>query len=120
MENYFGKLGTTQEEALKKVTPIIEGILKAQDDVNYDDFCSFFEDALKEKITPEMFVTNQQNMIANMGKIADTEFVTSLKRAGMIGLVYKAKFTNNEDDFVITITINDETEPLKATGIWIS
>ncbi len=120
MQNNFGKLGTTQEEALTKATPVVEGILKAQDAGDYEGFCSFFEGALKQNITKEDFLKNQQNIQNSMGTLEEKVFVTSLLRDGLIGLVYKCKFSNSEDDFMVTITINDKSDPIKATGIWIS
>lgn len=120
MENNFGKLGANQIEALQKAQPIVDGILKAQDEGDYDTFCSYFEGALKQNITKEDFHKNQQNIANSMGKVIKTHFVTSLKRAGLVGLVYKCKFSKSDDDFMVTITINDNSDPLMATGIWIS
>jgi len=120
MENYFGDLGTSQEEALKAVAEIIDGILKAQDDGDYEAFCSYFEPTLREKITAEAFSANQVQIQASMGKLLEKEFVTSLKRDGLIGLVYKTKFSETDDDFMVTITLNDKVSPVIATGIWIS
>jgi len=120
MENYFGKLGNTQEEALTKAEPIVDGILKAQDNGDFDAFCSYFEGALKQNITAQDFQKNQQNIQNSMGNLRAKTFVTSLKRDGLLGLVFKCKFSKSEDDFMVTITLNDSADPLKATGIWIS
>lgn len=120
MDNYFGKLGNDQIEALQKAEPIVSGILKAQDEGDYDGFCSFFEGALKQNITKEDFLNNQQNILKTMGKLHSKKFLCSLKRDGLIGLVYKARFDRNDDDFMVTITLNDKSDPVMATGIWIS
>lgn len=120
MDNYFGKLGTDPVVAMAKATPIVEGILKAQDDGDYEAFCSFFEGPLAQNVTKEDFHKNQQNIQQTMGKLKEKKFVTSMKRQGLLGLVYKCKFTGTDDDFIITITLNDSSDPLKATGIWIS
>ncbi len=120
MENYFGKLGTDPVAALAKATPIVDGILKAQDDADYETFCSFFEGALKQNITKPDFEKNAAQIHKTMGKLKEKQFVTSMKRQGLLGLVYKCKFTGTDDDFIITITLNDSSDPLMATGIWIS
>ncbi|NVJ90707.1 MAG: hypothetical protein HWE34_03565 [Methylocystaceae bacterium] len=120
MENNFGKLGNTQEEALATVEPMVSGILKAQDDGDYNAFCSFFEDGLREQITEQDFMNNQQSIQSTMGNLAEKEFLTTLQRNGMVGLLYKCRFDGSKDDFIVTITIDDKKEPLKASGIWIS
>ena len=119
MENNFGKLGT-QEEALAKVAPIVDGILQAQDDADYEKFCSFFEGALKQNITKGDFEQNANQIHSKMGKLKEKAFVTSMVRSTLIGFVYKCKFDGSPDDFLVTITINDNSDPLMATGIWIS
>ncbi|SCA57374.1 conserved hypothetical protein [Candidatus Terasakiella magnetica] len=119
MENYFGKLGTSQEEALTRVTPIVDSILKAQDEGDYEGFCASFEAALKNNITKDDFLRNQQNIVKTMGTLAKKEFLTTIHRDGQIGFIYKARFSVSENDFIITITFNDEDKP-KACGIWIS
>jgi len=120
MENYFGKLGGTQEEALAKAEPIVAGILKAQDEGDYEAFCSFFEGPLAQNVSKADFQKNQQHIVSTMGTLKEKMFVTSMKRADLIGLVYKCKFTETDDDFMVTITINDNSDPIKSTGIWIS
>lgn len=120
MENYFGKLGKDQIEALSKASPIVDGILKAQDDADYEGFCAFFEGPLAQNVTKSDFLKNQQHIAQSMGKLVDKKFVTSIKRGDLVGLVYKCRFNGSEDDFMITITLNDSSDPLKATGIWIS
>jgi hypothetical protein len=120
MENHFGKLGNDQIQALQKAQPIVNGILKAQDDGDYDAFCAYFEGPLKQNITRDDFHKNQQNIANSMGHVIKTHFVTSLKRTGLVGLVYKCKFSKSDDDFMVTITFNDTVNPPMATGIWIS
>ena len=120
MENYFGKLGATQEQALARAVPMVDGLIKAQDDGEYELFCSFFEDAIKEAVTPEDFANNCQQILETMGTVVEKEFITSLKRNGRPALVFKMKYSNTDEDFLVTITFNDELTPAKAEGIWIS
>lgn len=120
IENNFGQLGATQDEALAKVEPMIDGILKAQDDIDYDAFCSFFEGGLRTQITKPDFEKNAQNIQQTMGKLKEKQFLTTLNRQGMIALIYKCRFDGSDDDFTITFTINDKLDDLKASGIWIS
>jgi len=120
MENYFGKLGATQEQALQRAVPMVEGLLKAQDDGEYELFCSFFEEAIKEAVTPDAFTNNRQQILETMGSVVEIEFITSLKRNGRPALVFKTKYSDTDEDFLVTITFNDELIPAKAEGIWIS
>lgn len=120
IENNFGKLGATQVEALAKAEPLIDAILKAQDDIDYEAFCANFEDGLRTNITQNDFEQNARNIQATMGKLKEKNFLTTLTRQGMIGLVYKCKFDASPDDFILTFTLNDQDAPLKASGIWIS
>lgn len=120
IENNFGKLGATQIEALAKAEPLVDAILKAQDEVDYEAFCANFEGGMRTNITKSDFEQNAQHILSTMGKIKEKKFLTTLNRQGMIGLIYKCKFDGSPDDFIITFTLNDQVEPLKASGIWIS
>ncbi|WP_135080251.1 DUF3887 domain-containing protein [Terasakiella sp. SH-1] len=119
METYFGKLGNNEKEALTRVSPIVDSILKAQDEGDYDGFCASFEATLKDNITKDDFLRNQKNIGKTMGTLAEKHFLTTIHRDGRIGFIYKARFTKSKNDFIITITFNDEEKP-KASGIWIS
>lgn len=120
MENYFGKLGATEEQALVRAIPIVTGLLKAQDDGDYELFCSFFEESIKEGVTPDAFVNNRQQILETMGTVVEKQFIASLKRNGRPALVFKTKYSDTDEDFLVTITFNDELTPAKAEGIWIS
>ncbi len=120
IKDNFGKLGKTQEEALAKIEPVLDAILKAQDEIDYEGFCASFEDGLRAKITKQDFESNAQSIQSTMGKLKEKQFLTTLTRKGMVGLIYKCKFEDTDDDFTITFTINDQVDPPKASGIWIS
>ena len=119
METYFGKLGANQVEALAKVGPVVTSILKAQDEGDYEGFCSSFEATIKNNITEADFLQNQQNIVNSMGVLAEKEFLTTMKRDQLIGFIYKMRFSKSDNDFIVTITFLDEEKP-KASGIWIS
>lgn len=120
MEHYFGALGKDPIEALAKVTPLVDAIMKAQDEGDYDAFVANFEDAMKEAVSKSDFEANSAQIKSTMGALKEHNFVCTLKRQGMLALVYKCIFDGSEDDFLITITVNDQTQPVKAAGIWIS
>lgn len=108
------------EEIKSYANPIAEDILRGLNDNDYNKFSNSMSDVMKEALPKdkfEKFSLDVKNLIGNYEsmKIAKVQ-----KIKGYIRVFYKAKFSNESKDVVVTIVFGDDNGPQKVAGFFMN
>jgi len=117
--DYFGSFATTNDNALKLLTPVVDKALIAHQEGNYQDYVSIITNELAEKVTEESFIRAHKEIAPQLGKLQSKSFLASLKRDANPMLLFSAKYSGTEDDILINVTFRNDTQPPKIDWLWI-
>lgn len=119
MENYFGNFGT-ETEAKALLLPLIDQLLTAQVQGDYETFCNLFADSFRENNDEASFHHNHQGLLMNLGQLKSQEFLASLNRDGQPSVLIVATFEKTENHVLITVVFNNDKENPKIDGLWFN
>ena len=117
--NYFGTFGSTEEEALRLLMPVVDRALKAHERGNYQAYLSVITADLAKKVSEEGFLRAYREIAPQLGRLKSKTLLASLRRGQDPMLIFAAKYENTQDDIVINITFKNATPPPLITWIWI-
>lgn len=116
---YFGNFGTSGQEALNRLEPVLDGALEAHQSGNYADYLSLVTEKLSEKVTEQGFLKAHREIQPGLGKLIGKSFLASLNKNDNPMLIYSARYSETSDDVLITVIFKNNTNPPKIDWLWI-
>lgn len=97
----FSKL--TDEEILNIANPLMENIIEATEEADYENLSKNFTKRLKSIVTKEAF--EKQLSDNNLGKFGKRELLSIIHKKQSIFVLWKQWFTESEEEFLAEIVI---------------
>lgn len=97
----FNKL--TDTEILDIANPLMDNIVAATEEADYEKLSKYFTNRLKSVVTKEAFEKQLSNN--NLGKFGKRELLTIIHKNNSIFVLWKQWFTESEDEFLAEIVI---------------
>lgn len=119
MNSYFKPFGSNKEEALTNLLPLVNVVIDAHVEGDYEKFSSVCSKRFLSQVTKDNFDRANQHFQPQMGAIIAKTLLTAIKQRGQTVLVYVAKFSNTEDDVLIRIALCKENDEAKIDWIVI-
>lgn len=107
------------EEIKSFSEPILENMLVAG---NKDDFAAYSKDfgsIMKEKFNEEAFKAANKLIKGKIGDYESKEFVKVQTQGSYVSAIYKAKYSNEPKDVMVSITFNKDDKEHKVEGIYL-
>jgi len=117
--NFFGNFGSTDEEALQLLMPVVDRALYAHQVGNYQEYLSIVTSDLAAKVSEEGFLKAHREVAPQLGALQSKKFLASLRRGKNPMLLFAARFSLTEDDVVINVTFKSGTKPPLIEWLWI-
>ena len=117
--HYFGSFGTSEDEALEKLEPILNRALDAHIKGDFESYSELISDKLAGIISKSGFEKAHKEIQPKLGDLVSKTFIASLKRGENPMLLFSAKYSATSDDILINITYKNETSPPQIDWLWI-
>lgn len=117
--DYFGSFGSTRDEALDVLLPLVDELLESLGRGDYEAYCALITESLKSKISRESFDKTYEETQPKLGNLQTLRFLGSLNRNGNPRLVFEAKYEACADDILINITFSNDTAPPRVDWMWM-
>lgn len=117
--HYFGFLGDDQEQVLDKADPILDGILKAHEKKKYDLFARYLGSEQRKNITEKQFLEAAKATNKRLGDYQSRRFLAGLRRDNHPMLLWAAKFSDSEDDIMISLVFEQQDGETVVNWFWV-
>ena len=117
--HYFGFLGSEPTQALESVEPILDDLLAAHEKVNYEQFAGHLQQSVREKMQQQQFQQAATETNKRLGRFLRREFLGGLRRDGRPMLLWAAKFSNSDNDILISLILAQEDDRTAVHWFWL-
>jgi hypothetical protein len=98
--------------------PIAEGILQALDRDDYDGYRKDFDETMLAVVTREAFDQTHSLVKGRAGDYVSKEYWKTELRGVYFAVLYRAKYTLEPADVIVTVVFAKEAEGSLVTGLW--
>jgi len=117
MENILSNVLT--EEYVEAIgRPIMENILKAHVDSNYQQATMHFTNEFKSDLSIEEFKQAVKCELSQLGSISSTNYLGYLNKNKSFLLLWKVKYEKGMDDVLWKLHLNELSENAQVECIW--
>lgn len=117
--HYFGFLGDNQEQILDKVTPVLDDILEAHAKQDYALFTKHLHTELTKKVSEKQFLDAAKATTTRLGTCGKKRFLAALRRDNRPMLLWVAKFSNSQNDVLISLIFDQQDDKPVVDWVWI-
>lgn len=105
------------EEIKSFSEPLLENILVAADKDDYSSYSKDFSGKMKEAVNESNFKAQNKLIKEKIGNYESKQFVDAQAQGNYISAIYKAKYSDEPKDVMISITFNKDDETHKVEGL---
>lgn len=106
------------EDLRLQATDTLQGILDGLAEGDYGKYTEQFSKSLKAEVDRDTFLQIQGNMQRKLGKFKSQEYLGFYARGGNVIALFKARFTKEKDDVLISLVLEQAKRNPKVAGIW--
>lgn len=111
-------IGETNEEVTMIAEPILDNILEAFELNDYLRYSKDFDATLKEAISEKKFVEVDRYFQDSLGDYQSREYLGFVVKGKMSVVLWKARYSNSEDDVMIKLVVSKRGDECLVTGLW--
>ena len=110
----------TEENAEALGQPILDSVLKAHAESDYELLTKFFSKDLKGVLTEETFREAIQNELSTYGKVSSTTYLGHLNRKGELQLLWKVSYAKGKEDILWELYLGEveNSDGVEVLGLW--
>ena len=98
--------------------PITESILIATNEDNYTKYSEHFDATMKKALSESVFLETNAMIKAKIGTYVSKEFWKVETKNQYIRVYYKARFTQEPDNVIVTVVFQELEGDMKVSGLW--
>ncbi|MCM0648001.1 DUF3887 domain-containing protein [Clostridium swellfunianum] len=114
------KTKTNEAEVKAYSDTILESILIASNKDDYSSYSKDFSDKMKSALTETNFKQQNKLIKDKIGNFESKQFVKTQANGDYTVAIYKAKYSNEPKDVMVTITFKNGDETHKVEGLFIT
>jgi hypothetical protein len=99
-------------------TEIIQGILQGLAEGDFEKYAIDFDETLRKTVNRETFLQVQKNLRTKVGKFKSIDFLGFYVQEGQAIALFKARFSKEKDDVLVTLVLDPRKSAPKVTGVW--
>ena len=111
-------IGETNEEVTMIAEPILDNILEAFELNDYLRYSRDFDATLKESVSEKKFVEVDRYFQDSLGDYQSREYLGFVVKGKMSVVLWKARYSNSEDDVMIKLVVSKRGGECLVTGLW--
>lgn len=100
----------TDTEILKVANPIMDNLMHASTNNDFDSHTRDFSDRIKQKFTHEELQKYREEYRTKWGDFTERDFVGLTKNGNTINVYWKQKFSDTDDEFLAVLTLSKKNE----------
>jgi len=111
-------VGQNDQEVQKVAEAILDSVLAGFNEGNYEKYAQYFDDTLKESISPKKFQQTRSNILNTMGRYQSRTYLGFLNQNRMTVVLWKGVFDKSEGDVLIKLVLSKRQNRTVVTGLW--
>jgi uncharacterized protein YxeA len=116
-----GKTESVNSDEVRKYSDsMLENILVSADKEDYESYSKDFSDKMKEAVNEKNFKEQNKLIKSKIGNYKTKEFLKVQAKGEYITAIYKAKYSEEPKDVMITITFKNNDESHKVEGLFMT
>lgn len=109
MERIQMDLEQVSEEVLLKVAnPIMDNLMDASTNNNFERHIRDFSDRIKRKFTQDDFQRQREEYRSKWGDFTKRDYIGSTKTGKAVNIYWKQRFSDTDDEFLAVLTLSQE------------
>ncbi|MDN3616454.1 MAG: hypothetical protein ACPG5L_10060 [Vibrio gallaecicus] len=97
--------GLSEQQVLDIANPIMDNLMEASTEINYERHVQDFTDRMKSIVTKDYLHKVCEQYQSEKGYFAEREFVAVFKRPDSVAIVWKQSFTKAKGQFVAEMVL---------------
>lgn len=97
---------------------IVENILEAVNEDDYEKYSADFNDTMKDALTKDVFISQNKIVKNKIGSYVSKDFGMAQREKDYIVVLYKAKFTKEPKDVIVKIVYENNNGNIKVAGLF--
>jgi hypothetical protein len=98
---------------------ITDGILIGLNNDDYGKFSENFDQKMKSSLPEVQFKVISYNIKSKIGNYLSKEYVGSENKDGYTVMIYKGKFSQENDDVIIRTVLSENAGKMLVSGFWL-
>ncbi len=111
-------IGETNESVSNIAEPLLDNILEAFAENDYEKYSKDFDATLKESISEKKFFEVDEHFEGALGNYLSREYLGHLVKGKMSVVLWKARYDRSEDDVLIKLVVSKREDKYLVTGLW--
>ena len=100
----------SDKEILKIANPIMDNLMEASTNNDFERHIRDFSDRIKEKYKQEEFERQCEDYRSKWGAFTDREFVGTTKHKNFINIYWQQRFSKTDDEFMAVLTLSQKND----------
>ena len=113
-------LELTDEKILKIANPIMDDLMKASTDVNYEKHVTHFSEKLKGIVSKVNFENQCKEYQENLGFFSKREFVGIFKKESDVRIFWRQYYTNSKNQFLAFLHLIVNNDKVEIVNVSVS
>ena len=101
-------INQSDEEILKIANPIMDSLMDASTNNDYERHIRDFSDRIKENFKQEEFQRQCEDYRSKWGVFIARNFIGTTKHKNFINVYWKQQFSNTDDEFLAILTLSQK------------
>jgi hypothetical protein len=97
---------------------ILQGIIQGLSEGDFEKYATDFSDTLRKTVNRETFLQLQTNLRKKVGKFRSMDYLGFYVQEGQAIALFKARFSKEKDDVLVTLVLDPHGSAPKVTGVW--
>ena len=107
MNDYFGSYGSSAEEALGVLEPVVDVALKAHERGDYEAFAGLITEAFRAEVSEAGFRKAYEEIAPVLGSLQSRRFLGAIRRRGNPLLLFAARYAGSVDDVLVQVVFKN-------------
>ena len=112
-------LAGSDAEIRETADPILDNILEGIAGADHAAYVRDFDATMRKASGEKAFARVVKMTEAALGEYESREYLGYLERGGMTLLLWKARFSESDDDVLVKLVLNREEERTEVSGLWM-
>jgi hypothetical protein len=101
-------LKESEEAILKVANPIMDNLMDASTNNDFERHIRDFSDRIKLKFTQDEFVKQREEYQSKWGDFTKRDYIGSTKTGNIVNVYWKQCFSKTDDDFLAVLTLTQK------------
>lgn len=112
------RIGQTDAAVQAVAEPVLDAVLAGFNQGNYQVYSQYFDDTLKEAISPKKFQEVRSHILKSLGAYKSRTYLGFVQKNQTTVVLWKGVFDQTDDDVLIKLVVSRRGERNLVLGLW--